>query len=424
MLLALHLSRIGGAGPRAHHRRVAAAVLDDAAGRTSGQLFALSNGDMALLFRPTDAGAHASATLVRLFQADVADPAILHSLWPLPHAAEPAIGYVRARASEGERAVVSPELEASATVIAAMDGIVQSAPLPDLMHRQTAVLLRPGKSGRSVPLFREVAISTAVLEARLAAVGQAQADPFLFSHLAARLDHRMLGAMLQDLPGKGVLSGNLGAAALHINLSIAGIQSEAFAELIAAFQAAKGRVRIGVELQLVEIVADPKAFVLARQRLRTAGISLVIDGVSHQALPLAHLAPLDPDLVKLTWVPAIPDLPAETVEHLRDAIERLGPERLVLQRVSSEAAIAWGLRHGITRFQGHTIDTLLAAERRQVCALGPGCTLRQCSERASATGPAARRGCGNNALLDLAAPPSPKPATSAMAASAPSMSLA
>ena len=404
VLLALHLSRIAPPGPRAHHRRVAAAVLDDAAGRTSGQLFALVNGDMALVFRPADGGAHATATLGRLFQADVPDASLLHSLWALPAAAAAAIGYVRDRVTEGEGSAAPPELEASAGVISAMDSLVQSAPLQDLMHRQTAVLLRPGHGGRSVPLFREVAISTAVLEARLAAVGHAQADPFLFSHLAARLDHRMLGAMLRDLPGNGPLSGSLGDAALHLNLTLAGIQSEAFAALIGACRAAGERVRIGVELQLVEIVADPKAFVLARQRLHQAGMALAIDGLTHQALPLANLTPFDPDLVKLSWTPAMLGLPPHAAEQLREAIERLGPERVVLHRASSEAAIAWGLRQGITRFQGHAIDRLLAAERLQACASAPGCSLRQCSERASATGAAARAGCRNTVLLDLGAP--------------------
>ena len=406
MLLALHLSRIAGSGPRPHHRRVAAAVLGDAAARGNGQLFALSNGDLALMFRPADGGAGVVGTLGRLFQADVTDLAGLHSLWPLPVAAAAATAYIGARVTERDVAAPGPDPQTSAGMIAAMDHLAQTAPLADLMHRQTAIHLRPGQAAPIIPLYREVAISTAVLEARLVAVGQANADPFLFNHLAARLDHRMLTALLQDLPG-GPLCGGLGPAALHINMTLAGIRSEAFGTLASACQtggtAGGLSPKLGVELQFVEIVGDPKAFVLARQRLRAAGIALVIDGINHHALALATLAPLEPDLVKLTWVAAMASAGPETQEPLRTAIERLGPERLVLQHADSEAALAWGLKHGIFRFQGRYIDALLAAERLRACPRAAACTLPQCRERASATGLATRAGCGNTALLDRAA---------------------
>ena len=163
-LLALHLSRIPPPGARAHHRRVAAAVLDDAAARSNGQLFALANGDLALLFRPADEGAGVLGTLARLFKADVPDADGLHTLWTLPDAAAPAVAWIRGRVAESDRAPPPPEPPSSTGAIAAMDAVVQTGALSDLVHRQTAVLLRPGHAVPVVPLFREVSISTAVLE--------------------------------------------------------------------------------------------------------------------------------------------------------------------------------------------------------------------------------------------------------------------
>ena len=422
VLLAIHLSRILPHGPRAHHCRVAAALLEDTAGRNNGQLFSLCNGDMALLFRPDDGGMAAAGMVVRLFQADVPNPDTLRTVWPLPDAALNALAYVQARAAEGSRAQPGPEPLSSAASIAAMNPMLQSAPIGDLMHRQTGVLLRPGSADRITPVFREVMISTAALETRLAAQGQAQAgqaqagqaqagqaqagqaqsDPFLFGHLAAKLDVRMLSALSVDIPGAGPLSGHLGAAALHVNITLAGILSQSFATFATACgPAIAGGLRIGIELPFIEVFADSKGFVLARERVRLAGMQLVLDGLTHHALLLTSPAVLQSDLVKLNCSPAL----LETGDALRAALDRLDPGIVVLQRVESETALVWAMKLGIMRFQGHFIDKLLAAERLRGCRSAAGCTVTQCNDRAKAAGVVGRSGCLNTRLLDAAVPP-------------------
>lgn len=415
-LLALHLSRIPPPGVRAHHRRVAAAVLDDAAARAAGQVFAMANGDLVLLFQPADGGAALLAALARLFKADFADTAILRSVWPLGDSASLALAYVMARVSEGDRATPAPEPASSTGAIAAMDDIVQTGALSDLMHRQTAVLLRPGRALAVVPLFREVAISTSVLEARIAG-SHATADPFLFNHLAARLDHRMLTELRNDVPGGGLLSMGLGAAALHINMTVSGILSQDFANFANACPPALAAgLRIGVEVQFVEAFADIKAFILARERLRLAKLHLVLDGVSADTLLLTDPGILRPSLVKLSWSAAMQTAGPE----LAEAITRLGADRIVMHRTENDAAVVWGMARGITRFQGRYVDAMLAAERMRACAQAKACTVRQCTERASATGRAGRTGCLNLPLLDLGAPvgPADRLARSAAPASA------
>ena len=421
-LLALHLSAIPTPGARPHHRRVAATVLGDAASRSNGQLFALKNGDLALLFRPTDQGSTLSHVLARLFAADMPDIDRLRTLFPLPRAAVAALQYVRARVQEGDRAAPRPEHHTGTSELAAVDAIVQAGALSDLMHRQTAVLVRPTSPHASpdpqgppvtlIPLFREVTISTAVLEARIAltardAVSVSTADPFLFNHLASRLDHRMLAELTLDVPRGGMLSLGLGNAALHINMSVAGILSKAFAQFATACKdAIAAGLRVGVEVPFVEAFADVRSFILARERLRLAGLATVLDGVSHNALVLSSPAVLAPALVKLNWSPAM----HQAGPGLDAAVARLGPDRLLLHRVETGAALAWGLERGIMRFQGRYVDSMLAAERIRICPQSGACTLAQCAERASATGPAARTGCRNTTLLDRAAPRQTDPA--------------
>ena len=399
-LLALHLSRIPPPGARAHHRRVSAAVLDDAAARAGGQLFAMANGDLTLLFQPSGGAAALLEWLHQLFRTDVADVSGLCSLWPLPGGAKPALGYVMERVSEGDRSPPAPEPTTGADAIAAMDDIVQTGALSELMHRQTAVLLRPGQPVPLVPLFREVAISTSVLDKRSAGASAA-ADPFLFNHLAARLDRRMLGTLRDDVPGGGLLSMGLGTAALHINMTLAGILSQGFADFAAACPTAiAAGLRVGVEVPFVEAFADIKAFILARERLRLAKVHMVLDGLSYQSLLVSNPGDLRPSLVKLSWSPAMEAAGPE----LTEAIKRVGVDRVVLHRTENERTIAWGLARGITRYQGRYIDSMLAAGRMRVCRHAARCSLRQCNERAAATGRQGREQCLNLPLLDLAAP--------------------
>ena len=415
MALVLHLSHMRSPAPRAHHRRIARAVMDDAAQRHAGQVFALHNDDLLLLFRSNDAGAAITESLARLFSIDVPDPAGVTTLWSLARDAGAVRQYVRARLLDAPPDPALSEPTASVHAIDVIDQVIQHSRISDLMQRQTAVLLTLGnQAGGSQagggqagggqpglrPLFQEVTFSVAVLEARIATVGQAKADPFLFRHLAGRLDGRMLDVLREDLQVNGPLTtGARGLGpALHLNLTVAGVLSDRFARFAATCRAVGAQV--GVEIPLVEACADPEAFMAARTRLRLAGLALVLDGVSHHALLLTVPMALEPDLVKLEWSPHLP----EAGPALEQAVAALGGARVVLHCAETEDALSWGLAHGIRRFQGRHVDAMLAAGRIGACAQGGGCTLRQCVERASATGPGGRAGCNNPMLLDAASP--------------------
>jgi len=406
MALVLHLPHfanspnVGPPAPRAHHRRIARAVMEDAAQRQSGQVFALHNDDLLLLFRADGEGNQLADALARLFLADVPDPSGLTTLWSLERDGAAVLRYAEARLLDTLPDPGLAEPDGSAQAISAIESAIGHGLPSDLMQRQTAVLLVPGREARLQPLFREIAFSVTALEARIAAAGQASADPFLFRHLASRLDGRMLDVLRQDLQANGPLTAGargLGPV-LHLNLTLSGVMSEQFAQFAAACRAIGAQV--GVEIPLVEACADPEAFMAARTRLRLAGLSLVLDGVSHHALMLTVPAVLDPDLIKLDWSPRLPEAGSAVAE----AVMAMGASRVVLHRAETEEALSWGLAHGIRRFQGRHVDAMLAAGRISVCAPRGFCSLRQCADRAAATGPGGRSGCNNPALLDKASP--------------------
>ncbi len=381
-VLALHLSQMHVPGPRPHHRRVAAALLDGVVRAHGGQVFLCPNGDLVMM---TD-GAAATAlipTLSRLFRAEAPGMDRLLALWSLPGDEAAVRAYISAVATELPMPKDAP---VPLGAMAAAEAVLMSVPLADLMRRQTAVRIT---GGGVVPLFQELMVPLAVLEAQAGAALPGMDDPFLSRHLAARLDRRVLDAV-NRLPA---------GAALHLNLTLPGASSAVFQEVAAAMP--RGGA-LGVELQFMEAVSDLPQFHAAAARLRLAGAALVLDGIDHAALLLARPEAFAPDLLKLDWSPRMAALPTREGRQLAAVIAGFGPERIVLHRAETEAAVAWGLQHGVSRFQGRHVDAMLAAERITACQHSAACTLRQCMDRAAATGPEGRSGCQDLALLDAA----------------------
>ncbi len=408
MALVLHLSRLAPPGPRPHHRRIARAILDDTALRHDGQVFALGNGDMVLLCAMAPQGqaaarlahglalsdpAAVSATLATLLRVDLPNPADVATVWPLQESLPAFIAYAAERVAESGLALAPPAppgagLAEQTVVVGAIAAIAEGAAGGDFIRRQVGVLVPA--SGRSAglplsPLYRELSFSIAALEACLAATGQAAADPFLFRHLACRLDQRML-TLLADAAGTGgpldIAASPRTAPPPHINLTLPAILSDDFARLAARCR--QCGVTVGIEVALIDACADTAAFARARGVLAGAGLKLVLDGVSYLALLLAQPFALRPDLLKLDWSPLLPGLQTEERLQLAAALKRVGPDRVVLHHAETEAALRWGMAQGLRRFQGRHVDAILAAGRIMACPQATGCSVRQCIERAAA----------------------------------------
>jgi hypothetical protein len=417
----LHLSRLAPPAPRPHHRRIARALLQDSAARHEGQVFALPSGDLVLLCR---AGSPSAARpviadplalpdiLSRLLRVDAPDPGHVVSLWHLAQDAGKLIAYASARAAPtGPEPVAEEDFAGQPSLVHAIGLVVNTAAIGDLMRLQTAIVLSGTGGGAPadglLPLYREVTFSVSALQSRISAGGHVGADPFLFRYLATRFDQRMLDVLRAELGAGGPwdplgTGGMLPAPSLHVNLTLPGIASPAFAR----FAEACGRLgaQAAVEVSLIEATADPAGFARARATVAEAGLALVLDGVTHLALLISRPWTLLPDLLKLDWSPRLMDLPEAEAMQLDAALVEIGPHRVVLHRAETEAALRWGLARGIRRFQGRHVDAMLGASRIVGCTRGASCTLRQCIERAAATGAAGRVGCNNLPLLNAGAP--------------------
>ena len=416
--------RFPAPGAGAHHRRVARALLDDAAQRHGGQVFALRNLDLVLLcpqaalrtsvtMRPltppargTPPGMSPGETLpellLRLLGAETQGAVAPLALWSLPEQQDRLLAYATGRMNECGLTPVDRAIARADPPGSTADATTRL--LPDLLLRQTAILLGPAAPGsvslRLRPLFREITAADA-LQAE-AGTHPFAADPFVLRHFAARLQARVLAALPAEAMHGDRLDPLAGTRALHLNLAPDSVATDAFAA-VAALCRARG-IGLGVEINLADAGADPESYAAARAILAAGGITCAIDHVSLLALRLARPATLAPDLVKLEWTPRLSRLSAPEHEALEGDLRGIGPERLLLMGADGEAALQWGLTHGIRRFQGRHVDIMLAASRLAGCPHAGDCTMRQCAERASATAPAGRASCRNTALLDAATP--------------------
>jgi EAL domain-containing protein (putative c-di-GMP-specific phosphodiesterase class I) len=415
-VLWLFLSAPGLAAPNhaSHHARVARAVMTDVAQRLDGEVLRLANGDLALVCRrrpgtPDAIGPDAdgpeglAAVLNRLFAVTAVKDAELFARWQLPRDA--AALAARLADHKPPPAGAIPPASTPRDPLGTVGAMLDIAGVADVMRRQTAVRIDTAPGARRMrPAFQEVTVSITALESRIAAFGQAQSDPFVFRHMAARLDAPMMAALTRQIERRTprtALDEHGSKVPVHINLALPGILSPALAEL--AQVCADHAQPLGIELSMIEASADLPRFAAAQARLETLGIPLVLDGVTPEALQITRLGALGTALLKLDWSPALVRLAGLARGRMLEALRAVGPARVVLHHAETEAALVWGREHDIALFQGRYVDAMLGAGRITQCAYAAGCTLRQCIDRAAAMEPPGRAGCRDHALLESAA---------------------
>ena len=391
VVLVLHLSRLLPPAPRAHHIRVARVLLQDAASRFGGQVFAMRNQDLVLLCTRMDGlydgaargstGAGTEhiappeslpATLAKLFSADVPDPAGLTSLWRLDQQAQALLAYLSDRATTQTSREVAEEAQDGLPSLAALQALLADAPLASLVVQQTGMRLAGDRNlalgARLAPAFRELELSLAALNMQ-PLVSKATADPFLFRHLATNLDSRVMALLGEDLARSGPLTRPAveGGLPIHLDLGLEAILSPAFARL--SRQAQSVGLRFGAAVSLMQACADLDLMEHARRVLHLTGGELVLSRVDPAALDMVIPAALQPDILKLSWSPGLAGHAQQAPACLPKGID---PARTVLQAADSPAALAWGQSQGITMFQGEFLDQVQAATRMAGCRSAAG----------------------------------------------------
>ena len=247
-----------------------------------------------------------------------------------------------------------PKRVLTPTILGKLQKTLQMADFSSLIRRQ-AVCAVIGKSPPQM-LFEEVYVSIADLRDTLLPGVDLTADPWLFQYLTETLDKRVLASISNH--DDGSLNSNF-----SLNLNVSTILSDDFLEFDEDINVSM-RSSIVLELQLMDIFSDIKAFILAKTFAQSRGYKICIDGITVDKLKYLNREKLDADLIKIIWHPTFMDVIRED-KHFTDYVNKAERARLILCRVDDPQAVEVGNSLGINLYQGRYIQRMLSNSSRK-----------------------------------------------------------
>lgn len=361
----LHLSRLRPYNRRDHHMRIAGTVFDALIKKFDGGLFRLHNDDLVFIAKGatvTDID-EAVLRLRFLFSEDplLNDPQnesrfctrydVETQHDEFLRAAEAAADGAATPAENDDQTSGSPEGEPlDPNHLGQVEKALISADLSAFVRRQPVCLVPAGQVPR--PLFSELYISIGDLRQAVLPRYNLTSSRWLFQHLTQILDLRMLALLMARKEIRQVKD-------FSLNLNVATVLSPEFLQFDRGMTP-DIRGSIVIEVQPIDIFADFGAFLFARDFLKDRGYKVCIDGLKHLTLPMMNRDWLGVDLLKFHWgFDLIDDLDGSRAQSLKEVVERIGRERLILSRCDSPDAATAGATLGITMYQGRLIDKQL-----------------------------------------------------------------
>lgn len=242
-----------------------------------------------------------------------------------------------------------PKKELTPYMLGKLTKTLSMADFSSLIRRQ-AVCAVIGKSAPQM-LFEEVYVSIADLRDTLLPDVDLTANPWLFQYLTETLDKRVLASISNH--DDGSLTSNF-----SLNLNVSTVLSDEFLEFDEDINASM-RSTIVLELQLLDIFSDIKAFILAKTFAQSRGYKICIDGITVDKLKYLNREQLDADLIKIIWHPTFMDVIHED-KHFMDYVNKAERAKMILCRVDEPQAVEVGNSLGINLYQGRYIQRLLS----------------------------------------------------------------
>lgn len=258
-----------------------------------------------------------------------------------------------------------------------------------LVQRQAVIQIDVGRRGHVA--FEEFFVSIAELRRHCAPDVDLTANRWLFQEFCRLLDKQMVRALAR-------LDRSTLPSSLSMNLNLETVTGPVFDDLLRALPPS---MNLLVEIQVIDAFANLSRLHDAAAILRARGGALVLDGVNAHALGLVDVGNLDVDFVKVQWEADLAD--SRTTAGGMDpaeAMDAIGGERVILNRVESEAALRWGLAQGVQAFQGFFMDRMVGATTMAGCPKQELCTLSQCVDRRRAAAGPGRQACPNPPRLN------------------------
>lgn len=371
----IHLSRLKPHHRREQHRRIAANTFETLVRAHDGQIFALASGD--IVFIAKDASiAEIDNAVLKLRYLFAEDP-LVHvdagendpfcSWYELEDDYDALLArageILAAGTRERERAIIAPAGPDALVFdpldpggLARLEAALAQADLSALLQRRFVAAVIPRLAPQMI--LQQVRIDALALADALAPGIDLRANRWLFQHLTATLDRRLL-ALLPRHEDPALRS------RIGIPLNVSTLLSPDFLAFDGGMRAA-ARGTVMIELSLVDVLADIDSFLFAREFLRERGYKLCLDGLTDGTAALLDREKLGVDLFRVRLTPAVADgASAERLQAFGESAKRAGEARVILAGVDTPESLALGQRLGFSLFEGRAIDDLLQPPRKK-----------------------------------------------------------
>ena len=178
-------------------------------------------------------------------------------------------------------------------------------------------------------------------------------DRWLFQDLSRTMDMRMLETVVRAPHARE-------AAAISLNLNLESVITTAFQGFLANMPK-----KVVIEVQPIDVFTNPSMFMDVQSAMKSMGHAMLIDGLNVATLRLLDAASLKPDYVKVAWSPELSEIGNSSAGAVMAAVTAaVGEGKVIISRCESSKAMSWGLKNGVTLFQGRFLDSLKSNRRR------------------------------------------------------------
>lgn len=374
-VLYINISKLKPKNRHPEFVKIIAMLFESIIGAAKGSMFILSNGDIAILSKNITPS-EIDEAVKKLRAGLAADPVLSHDsrdfalVYSFPRDFFSFYGKIEKMVQESKEAeteelpVKEPvEAEDMDKIISTLDDI----DMAELVKRQSVMRVH---NNEFTDLMQEFFVAVKDLSRYFGDNKDLVANRWLFQYLTQVLDKKTLAAFasaeISEWPEK-----------ISLNLNLSSVFSKEFVEFAKNFL--KPAQQIIVEVQMMDILNNLNLYHEVKDILHKGGHKLLIDSLSPASLSMLNLDKLAPDMIKIFWEPL---LAYDTDnQSLKNAVEYMKPENVILAKCDGTEAMRWGLSYGLNTFQGPYIDEIEIALIRRQCPNAKICGSLDCIKR-------------------------------------------
>lgn len=374
-VLYINISKLKPKNRHPEFVKIIAMLFESIIGAAKWSMYILSNGDIAILSKNITPS-EIDEAVKKLRAGLAADPVLSHDsrdfalVYSFPRDFFSFYGKIEKMVQENKEAeteelpVKEPiEAEDMDKIISTLDDI----DMAELVKRQSVMRVH---NNEFTDLMQEFFVAVKDLSRYFGDNKDLVANRWLFQYLTQVLDKKTLAAFasaeITEWPEK-----------ISLNLNLSSVFSKEFVEFAKNFL--KPAQQIIVEVQMMDILNNLNLYHEVKDILHKGGHKLLIDSLSPASLSMLNLDKLAPDMIKIFWEPLL--VYDTDNQSLKNAVEYMKPENVILAKCDGSEAMRWGLSYGLNTFQGPYIDEIEIALIRRQCPNAKICGSLDCIKR-------------------------------------------